>query len=101
MLRRLAFVAILASACLPDSGGNPPPGDGAAGDPDVAASGDPIDGSVAPPDVQLVLNGTPPITPKPAIDFTVTNRDGTTRTKADLLGHPTVIWFYPAAFTSG
>jgi hypothetical protein len=86
---------------MPDSGGTPPPGDGGADEPDVAVGGDPIDAAVGAPDVQLVLNGTPPVTPKPAIDFTVLNRDGSTRTKDDLLGHPTVIWFYPAAFTSG
>ena len=27
--------------------------------------------------------------------------DGSARTQADLMGHPTVIWFYPAAGTYG
>lgn len=33
--------------------------------------------------------------------FQATATDGSTRTKADLMGHPTVIWFYPAADTPG
>jgi hypothetical protein len=33
--------------------------------------------------------------------FTATNMDGTARTEADLVGHPTVMWFYPAAATGG
>ncbi|MCB9684338.1 MAG: hypothetical protein H6738_05970 [Alphaproteobacteria bacterium] len=49
------------------------------------------------------LNGHPPVTPKGPPTFTqVLNRDGTPRTQADLTdGHPTVMWFYPAAFTGG
>ena len=37
----------------------------------------------------------------PAPDFFATNRDGGARSRADLLGHPTVIWFYPAAASAG
>ena len=46
-------------------------------------------------------NGTPPDRAVPAPDFVATNRDGTGRDREDLLGHPTVIWFYPAAGTAG
>jgi cytochrome oxidase Cu insertion factor (SCO1/SenC/PrrC family) len=46
-------------------------------------------------------NGTPPESPIPVPTFTARNMDGETRTQADLVGHPTVIWFYPAAGTSG
>ncbi len=37
----------------------------------------------------------------PAPEFTATNRDESARSRPDLLGHPTAIWFYPAAGTSG
>lgn len=47
------------------------------------------------------LHGEIPENPLPLPDFTATAMNGETRTKADLLGHPTVIWFYPAATTAG
>ena len=34
-------------------------------------------------------------------DFTVVNHDGTPRSRDDLLWHPTVLWFFPAAGTPG
>lgn len=37
----------------------------------------------------------------PAPEFVATNMDGTGRSREDLLGHPTVMWFYPAAGTGG
>ena len=50
----------------------------------------------------FVLTGTLPPVALPAIDFTqVVNQDSQVRSKADLLGHPTVLWFYPAAATGG
>jgi len=51
------------------------------------------------PDNQL--HGSYPPTELPAPEFTVVNYDGTNRTKADLQGHVTVMWFYPAASTAG
>jgi peroxiredoxin len=45
--------------------------------------------------------GEPPATPVPAPDFAATNMDGAARDREDLLGHPTVMWFYPAAGTAG
>jgi len=47
------------------------------------------------------LNGTVPDVATPAPDFVATNRDGAARAREDLLGHPTVMWFYPAAATGG
>ncbi len=47
------------------------------------------------------LNGKPPENPVDLPDFQVTSMDGTSRTRVDLLGHPTVMWFYPAANTAG
>lgn len=47
------------------------------------------------------LYGHAPAVAVPAPVFTATNRDGTPRGRDALLGHPTVIWFYPAAGTPG
>ena len=37
----------------------------------------------------------------PAPEFTALNQEGIERTRADFMGRPTVIWFYPAANTPG
>ena len=50
---------------------------------------------------QSELNGTLIADVIPAPEFQVQNQDGLERTKADLEGKPTVIWFYPAANTPG
>lgn len=47
------------------------------------------------------LTGTIPDEALAAPEFAATNRDGTARGQADLIGHPTVIWFYPLANTPG
>jgi hypothetical protein len=50
----------------------------------------------------LVLNGTVPPDALPVPTFSdVVNQDAQARTQADLIGHPTVMWFYPAAATVG
>ena len=78
--------------------GNPDDGDSNDGDSndDVAAAED---------NEELVLpsglNGTRIDPPVPLIDFYAVNRDGTSRSTADLNDGPTVIWFYPAADTYG
>jgi hypothetical protein len=46
-------------------------------------------------------NGSFPEARIPAPEFAALNRDGTTRGQPDLIGHPSVLWFYPAANTSG
>lgn len=48
------------------------------------------------------LNGTE-VDPRrePPTFSQVVNSDGSARSQADLLGHPTVIWFYPDAGTYG
>ena len=71
--------------------------DGGAGD--DGGSGD--DGGTGDDWSDLELNGDWPDEAIPAPEFTVTNRDGNSRTREDLLGHPTVMWFYPAAASSG
>ena len=48
------------------------------------------------------LNGTPVVPPKPLPAFSaVLDTDKQSVTQAALLGHWTVLWFYPAASTSG
>ena len=93
----LALVLFLA-ACA--AGGAPGDDDTTAGDDDSAA-GD--DDSVAGDDdsTPVQLNGTPPDTPLPAPDFTAQNQRGETVGPDQLLGHPTVLWFFPAAGTPG
>jgi hypothetical protein len=66
-------------------------------DTDADADSDADTDTVLPGD----LNGTPPDEALPAPEFTATAMDGTPRTQPDLMGQPTVLWFYPAAFTGG
>lgn len=46
-------------------------------------------------------HGSVPVEALSAPDFQVLNQRGESRTKADLLGHTTVMWFYPMAGTPG
>ena len=47
------------------------------------------------------LIGTPPEAAIDAPEFAAQNRDGAARGRADLLGQPTVMWFFPSADTPG
>lgn len=47
------------------------------------------------------LWGAQPSQPLPAPEFQVTNFDGTLRTRDWLLGHATVMWFFPLSGTPG
>ena len=47
------------------------------------------------------LNGIVPENALALPQFTATNYDGSSRTAEDLIGNPTVLWFYPAADTAG
>lgn len=49
----------------------------------------------------LELNGTWPDNPIAAPEFTALNFDNTGRDQSDLIGNPSVLWFYPAAGTFG
>ena len=49
----------------------------------------------------LALNGSIPPADVPAPDFSATAHTGEPRTRADLLGRRTVMWFYPQAYTGG
>jgi cytochrome oxidase Cu insertion factor (SCO1/SenC/PrrC family) len=57
----------------------------------------------SPPAAEAVanLNGLRPSAPLEVPDFSAINQDGVARSKADLLGHPTAVWFFPAAGTPG
>lgn len=70
---------------------------------DTADSGaaDDGDGGIANDVDPDELNGSVPDSPLAAPEFVATNRDGAGRAREDLLGHPTVMWFYPAAATAG
>jgi hypothetical protein len=44
------------------------------------------------------------VAPNPALsvpEFSALNQEGAPRSRADLLGHPTVLWYFPAAGTPG
>jgi len=57
--------------------------------------------SPASPAAQPELHGTAPAAPVPLPEFAAYAHDGSPRSRADLLGHPTVVWFFPAAGTPG
>ena len=61
-----------------------------------------VDTSVAEP-VELPdeLTGKPPANDTPPPVFTALNYDGSTRNQDNLVGHPTVLWFFPFAGTPG
>lgn len=59
----------------------------------MACSGNP-----APVDT-LASEGAPAVVSAP--EFAVVNHRGEPRTRDDLLGHPTVMWFFPVAGTPG
>ena len=47
------------------------------------------------------LHGSVPASAVALPDFNASNYDGAARSREDLQGHPSVIWFYPAAATAG
>ena len=73
--------------------------DSAADSGPLADSSDTAEGTEV--DTATNLNGEWATERTPAPEFVATNRDGSARSRSDLIGHPTVIWFYPAAGTSG
>ncbi len=67
---------------------------GSAADSDDSGDGTPVD-------TAKELNGEWATDRTAAPEFVATNRDRSDRSRVDLIGHPTVVWFYPAAGTSG
>lgn len=47
------------------------------------------------------LHGVPPADPVALPSFAARNQLGEPRAEVDLIGHPSVLWFYPAAGTAG
>jgi hypothetical protein len=47
------------------------------------------------------LYGTAPTQPLPAPEFLAYSHEGEPRTREDLMGHPTVLWFFPFADSPG
>lgn len=73
---------------------------------DASASDDPADASdtTEPEELDLSgldLYGTLPASNLEPTEFVALNRDGSERTAADLIGQPTVMWFYPLANSPG
>ena len=101
---RTAILLALLSGCTgsdkdgSDSGEPTPSTDTASGD---DGGGDSGGQDTDPVDIPDGTNGTVPDEALEAPDFEATNRDGAARDREDLLGHPTVMWFYPAAATPG
>ena len=59
------------------------------------------DATTVDPSLEDQLNGVIPGFALSAPAFAATNMDGTSRGRPDLIGHPTVLWFYPLAETPG
>lgn len=45
--------------------------------------------------------GVPPAAPQAAPQFQAVAHTGAPRSRADLIGHPTVLWFFPIVGTPG
>ena len=61
-----------------------------------------VDTAQEEPEVDMsLLVGTEPAEALEAPDFTALNFDGSSRSRDDLMGSPTVLWFYPIANTPG
>lgn len=95
----LLLAAALAVGCAAD-----PPRDGAdnaradSGPGDTGPGDTEDSGEITVPDG---LNGAPPDAAVALPTFAARNQLGEARSESDLLGHPTVLWFYPAAGTYG
>ena len=97
-MRTLIFISLL-TACSADSDSDGDTSSLGSGSETGSETGS-ADGS-DPVDVPSGTNGTIPSEALEAPEFSATNRDGGARDREDLLGHPTIMWFYPAAGTYG
>lgn len=73
-----------------------PDADGPTTQPDTDVAEEPL---VIPPEDELY--GTYPIDALSLPEFNATSQYGAARSREDLLGQPTVMWFFPAAGTAG
>jgi hypothetical protein len=93
---RLAVLLSLAVACSREQA--PPPV--------IDTEEPPVGGDTAPvvdtPDIDPeALHGTVPPAAVAAPEFAARNQLGEARARPDLIGHPTVLWFFPASGTPG
>ena len=58
-------------------------------------------GGPAPRSAASGVHGAVPEAGQSVPEFAALSHDGSTRSREDLLGHPTLIWFFPAAGTPG
>lgn len=94
MLTSLAWTVGLLACTQPESTDSSSPPDSASDSDDSGIDTGPFDTSG--------LHGVEIDPRRDAPTFSeVVNSDGSPRTQADLLGHPTVVWFYPDAGTYG
>ncbi|MBA2320104.1 MAG: hypothetical protein H0V89_03015 [Deltaproteobacteria bacterium] len=100
------FAALLAcGGDAPSSDADPISGD----DAPVTGTGDPsppdeepeTGPTVSDPSPHVFYGTVPPVALAAPVFTDVVNQDVALRSQADLLGHPTVMWFYPAAGTGG
>jgi hypothetical protein len=87
---------------MADGGETPQPDGGIVAEADVSAPGDDVpmmsDAEASWPEG---LYGTLPGAALPAPEFAAINHDGSARGPEDLMGKPTVMWFFPFAGTPG
>ncbi len=88
---RTLLLSLLLGACAPKDNSK------TTGLTDTAPSGDDTSLELDPEN----LHGDAPEAVIPAPEFEATNYDGTLRDRTALLGHPTVMWFFPFAGTPG
>ena len=103
-MRLIPLFFLLACGAGSD-GGTPTDGTGDDDDDILTFGDDDDDGSTDTDTSSTTLtgdfNGTLPPIEIAAPDFSAQNRDESLRSKDDLLGHPTVLWFFPFAGTPG
>jgi len=95
----------LLTACSPKDGSSVDTTDSSASDTNASVyttdtdtnQGSDTANDVNPDDLYGVVPGNSISAPQ----FTVVNHDGSTRTREDLIGHRTVMWFFPFARTPG
>jgi hypothetical protein len=96
---RAILVALLLSGCSRGSpgGGTPTPSEPGETQPSTSETG-----TVSTDTGPVGLHGTvPPVALSAPAFSSVVNQDVALVSRDDLLGHPTVMWFYPAATSGG
>jgi hypothetical protein len=92
--------ALLLSLCLTACAGRPAPESETTDPTDVAARDSASSDSGETTDAPS-LNGVAPASRVALPEFVARNHLGESRGRADLLGAPTILWFFPASDTAG